>query len=211
MSDETPHQCQLYLITPPRLARDSFPDLLAELLDAVPIAAVRLELETTDEEVITHAADALRGICHARDVPLMITDHYRVVRRLGLDGVHLKGTRHVRDARQELNDTASIGTFCGTSRHAGMSAGEAGADYISFGPASISDLGSQEKVEQADLKWWNEMIELPSVVEGGLTLDLARDLAPVTDFLALGPEVWNSETTPLQALRSYEHVISLNS
>jgi len=101
-------------------------------------------------------------------------------------GVHLKGTRHVRDARQELNDTANIGTFCGTSRHAGMSAGEAGADYISFGPAQASDLGSQEKIELTDLEWWNEMIELPSVVEGGLTLDLAKDLASVADFFPGG-------------------------
>ncbi|HVL21762.1 MAG TPA: hypothetical protein VM422_12430 [Amaricoccus sp.] len=33
--------------------------------------------------------DALRPVCHARDVPLVVADHFRLAPRLGLDGVHL--------------------------------------------------------------------------------------------------------------------------
>ncbi len=209
MSDETPHSCQIYLITPPRIAEASFPGLLSDLLDAVPVAAVRLELETRDEEVISNAADALRGICHAREVPLLIADHYRVVRRLGLDGVHLKGTRDVRDARAELGDKAIVGTFCGTSRHAGMTAGEIGADYVSFGPVSEDSLGSGEMAQTGDFDWWHQMIEVPNVAEGGLTPEKALELAPFTDFIALGSEIWSGETQPLEALQAFSKSVAL--
>jgi len=209
MTDETPHACQIYLITPPRIAEASFPGLLSDLLDAVPVAAVRLELETRDEELISNAADALRGICHAHDVPLLIADHYRVVRRLGLDGVHLKGTRDVRDARSELGDKAIVGTFCGTSRHAGMTAGEIGADYVSFGPVTANGLGSGETAETGDFEWWHQMIEVPNVAEGGLTPERADNLAPLADFVALGSEIWNSDMTPLETLADYAKRVAL--
>ncbi len=37
------------------------------------------------------------------------------------------------------------------------------------------------------------MIELPVVAEGGLTPALVEALAPVTDFFAVGPEIWGAE------------------
>jgi len=203
MSDETPHECQIYLITPPRIAEASFPGLLSELLDQVPIAAVRMELETRDEEIISRTADGIRGICHAHDVPLTIADHYRVVRRLGLDGVHLKGTKDVRDARAELGDNAIVGPYCGTSRHAGMTAGEIGADYVSFGPVTESTLGSSDIASVDEFKWWHQMIEVPNVAEGELTLEAAKTLAPFTDFIALGAEVWNGDIPPVEVLKAY--------
>lgn len=209
MIDETPHQCQIYLITPSRLAEASFPDLLSHLLDEVPVAAVRMELESRDEEVISRAADGIRGICHARDVPLLIGDHYRVVKRLGLDGVHLKGTRDVRHAREELGDKAIIGTFCGTSRHAGMTAGEIGADYVSFGPVAQTELGSTDIANVEAFDWWHQMIEVPSVAEGNLSPEIAKEIAPFADFIALGPEVWAAGDTPVNTLKKYGQNIGL--
>ena len=47
------------------------------------------------------------------------------------------------------------------------------------------------------------MIEVPVVAEGGLTLDLAADLAGIADFIALGDEIWNAPEGPVAALRSY--------
>ncbi len=207
MSDTTPHQTQIYLITPGRIAIDSFPDLLCELLDTGLIAAVRLEIESRDQDTVSRSADALRGICHARDLPLILTDHYRMVKRLGLDGVHLKGTRDVRDARAELGENATVGTFCGTSRHAAMTAGEIGADYVSFGPVTQTELGSGEIADLGAFSWWHQMIEVPSVAEGNLTPEAAKTLAPCADFIALGPEIWTG--SPKQTLTSFAAAIGL--
>jgi thiamine-phosphate pyrophosphorylase len=64
------------------------------------------------------------------------------VDRLGLDGVHLTdAARSVRATRKALGADAMVGAACGTSRHDGMAAGEAGADYIAFSPVGDTGLG----------------------------------------------------------------------
>lgn len=192
MSDK--EQPQLYLITPPSFELSSFPGQMARVLDAVEIACIRLSLATRDEDMISRAADALREVAHAQDVALVIDTHVVLAQRLGLDGVHLTdGARSVRLARKELGTDAIVGAFCGHSRHDGMNAGEAGCDYISFGPVGSTALGDGECADFEMFEWWSQMIELPVVAEGGLTQDLVRQLAPVTDFFGIGEEIWKTE------------------
>ena len=184
---------QIYLITPPEVDLHAFPDQLAALLDATEIACVRLALSSRDEDQIARAADALRAVAHARDVALVVEAHVLMVTRLGLDGVHLiDGARSVRKVRKELGSDAIIGTFCGTSRHEGMNAAEAGADYVAFGPVGETPLGDGSRVEFDLFEWWSEVIEVPVVAEGALTADLVAQFGPVTDFLGLGPELWSA-------------------
>ncbi|MBZ0123178.1 MAG: thiamine phosphate synthase, partial [Roseovarius sp.] len=83
--------------------------------------------------------------------------------------------------------------FCGASRHQGMTAGEAGADYIAFGPVGATALGDGTRAGRDLFEWWSQMIELPVVAEGALDEALIRDLAPVTDFFAIGAEIWNAD------------------
>jgi thiamine-phosphate pyrophosphorylase len=185
---------QLYLVTPPKVELSSFPDQLARALDAVEIACLRLELATRDEDEIARAADACREVAHARDIAIVIADHVLMVERLGLDGVHFTdGARQVRKTRADLGGDAIVGAFCGTSRHDGMTAGEQGADYVSFGPVGESNLGDGSVAERDLFAWWSEMIEVPVVAEGGLTEALVADLAPVTDFFSLRDEIWSAE------------------
>ncbi|WP_428925233.1 thiamine phosphate synthase [Marinibacterium sp. SX1] len=193
---------QTYLITPATLDPAGFPDDLARLLDASPVACVRLALATRDEDEIARAADALRPVCHERDVCLVVTDHLLLAQRLGLDGVHLSaGTRGVRDARKALGIEGIVGSFCGSSQHDGMVAGEAGADYISFGPVGGGALGDGTLAERDLFEWWSQMIELPVVAEGGLGAAEVRLLTPFTDFFAFGDELWSSDD-PVAALRT---------
>ena len=185
---------QIYLITPPEIELGRFPDQLARVLDSTEIACVRLALATRDEDRISRAADALREVTHARDVALVISEHVMLAERLGLDGVHLTdAARSVRKVRKDLGDDAIVGAFCGTSRHDGMNAGEAGADYISFGPVGSTPLGDGSRAERDLFEWWSLMIELPVVAEGALDLDTIRSLAPVTDFFGIGEEIWRAE------------------
>jgi len=194
---------QLYLVTPAEIDLDSFPDLLARVLDSTPIACVRLALASRDEDRIIRACDALRAVTEARDVAFVIENHVLLAERLGLDGVHLAdGARSVRKARKQLGGEAIVGAFCGASRHDGMNAGEAGADYVSFGPVGGPLLGDGTLAERALFAWWSEMIEVPVVAEGGLTPQLAEAIAGVTDFIALGDEIW-SKPEPVQALEAF--------
>ncbi|MFD2739294.1 thiamine phosphate synthase [Sulfitobacter aestuarii] len=191
---DAPEQPQIYLITPPEIELSQFPAQLAAVLDAHPVACVRLALATRDEDRLSRAADTLREVTHARDVALVISDHSLLAERLGLDGVHLgDAARSVRHARKTLGEDAIVGSFCGGSRHDGMAAGEAGADYISFGPVQGSGLDDGSFAEADLFQWWSEVIEVPVVAEGALDEAQIRALAPYTDFFGIGEEIWRHE------------------
>lgn len=199
MPDDRP---QLYLITPPAFDLDSFPDRLAAVLDGTEVACLRLTMAGRDEDRIARAADALRQVAHARDVALVIESHAGLVLRLGLDGVHLTdGGRNVRKLRKDLGTDAIIGAACGVTRHEGISAAEAGADYVSFAPVGDTALGDGSRAGADLFDWWSEMIEVPVVAEGALTPDLVARLGPVTDFFAVGEEIWHKDN-PLAALKA---------
>jgi thiamine-phosphate pyrophosphorylase len=193
---------QLYLITPPVLDLEVFPSQLAKLLDSAEIACIRLALSARDEDLIARSGDALREIAHARDVALVVENHVLLVDRLGLDGVHLTGSRNnLRKLRTELGADAIIGSYCGTTRHDGLTAAEAGADYVAVGPMNAGTLGDGSAAEFELFEWWSEMIEVPVVAEGGLTPDLVAQFGPVTDFFGIGAEIWSSDD-PSAALRT---------
>ena len=194
-----PDAPQIYLISPPEIDPATFPDRLAGVLDARAVACIRLALATRDEDRLARAADACRDVAIARDVAIVIDDHWKWAERLGLDGVHLTdGARSVRAARKALGTDAIVGAFCGHSRHDGMNAGEAGADYVSFGPAGETALGGGDRAETGLFQWWSEMIELPVVAEGALDADVIHDLAPFADFFGIA-EIWEAED-PVAAL-----------
>jgi thiamine-phosphate pyrophosphorylase len=196
---------QLYLITPPDFDLLTFPDQLAACLDATDVACVRLALATRDEDRIARSADALREMTHARDVALVIETHVLMVERLGLDGVHLTdGARSIKKMRKDLGLDAIVGTYCGASRHDGLTSAELGADYVSFGPIGASALGSGDVAPFDLFEWWSEMIEVPVVAEGRLDAALIRTLAPHSDFFGLGEELWRTDdpVATLKALRA---------
>ncbi|MEM7317526.1 MAG: thiamine phosphate synthase [Pseudomonadota bacterium] len=199
---DAPEQPQIYLITPPVFDLVHFPDHLAGVLDAFDVACVRLALSSRDEDQVARSADLCRQIAHDRDVAIVIADHVLLAQRLGLDGVHLSdGSRSVRAMRKDLGPDSIVGSHCQQSRHDGMNAGEAGADYVSFGPVGASALGDGSVADLDLFQWWSEVIEVPVVAEGGLTPDLIERLAPHTDFFGIGDEIWASDD-PAGAMRA---------
>ncbi len=186
---------QIYLITPPEFDFPSFTHILSAVLDSVEVACLRLSLASNDENRVRRACDTVRDVAHARDVPLVIDTHIGMVKSAGLDGVHLASgsPRSIRSARARLGPDAIVGAFCGVSRHGGMGAAEAGAEYVSFGPVAPTSLGDGAHAEHDLFAWWSEMIEIPVVAEGALDPSRIEALAPVTDFFGIGPEIWGKD------------------
>jgi thiamine-phosphate pyrophosphorylase len=207
MSDE--QTAQLYLTAPAHPGLGEFGDVLSALLDGFDIACVRMGYSDASEGDLTRIADTLRPICHERDVPLVITDHFRLAAQLGLDGVHLSdGARQVRAARKVLSDDSIVGTYAHASRHDGMNAGEIGADYVSFGPLTPSSLGDGALAPFELFEWWSQLIEVPVVAEGGLTPEIAGRLARTTDFIALGEELWSHPGGAVEAMKTFTREIT---
>ncbi|MFN4128667.1 MAG: thiamine phosphate synthase [Paracoccaceae bacterium] len=193
---------QITLITPPSFDLDVFPPRLAAVLDAVDVACLRIALASREEDNLLRAGDVLREVAHAREVAVVIETHLLLVDRLGLDGVHLTdGARTVRKARKDLGADAIVGAYCGGTRHEGISAGEGGADYVAFGPVGASPLDQGTQADFELFEWWSEMIEVPVIAEGALTVELVERFCTVTDFFGVGSEIWGTDD-PVLALKA---------
>lgn len=191
----TAPDCQLYLISPLDVS-GLFPDRLARALDAGPVAAFQFRVKDIDEHAAVKLAVPLQDICARHDVAFIVNDSISLAKRLGADGVHLgQDDGEVADARQRLGKEAQIGVACKDSRHLAMEAGEAGADYVSFGAFYPST--TKVTTHQADvdlLSWWSGLFEIPVVAIGGITpVNCAPLIAAGADFLAVCNGVWGGD------------------
>jgi thiamine-phosphate pyrophosphorylase len=202
-------QPQLYLITPPAFELTDFVPRLSAVLDGAGIGCLRLALATRDEDRVARTADALREIAHARDVAIVIESHAALVERLGLDGVHLPdGARTVRDVRKLLGADGIVGTFSRASRHDGISAAEAGADYVAFGAFFATHTKTPKTSASVDLlTWWQQLFEIPCVAIGGITVDNCPPLITAgADFIAVSAGVWSHADGPKAAVAAFNEM-----
>jgi thiamine-phosphate pyrophosphorylase len=193
--------CQLYLISPSDVS-GRFADRLIRAIEAGPVAAFQFRVKGIDEHAAARLAEPLLEICAARDVAFIVNDSISLAKRLGADGVHLgQGDGDVAEARQRLGREAQIGVACLGSRHLAMEAGEAGADYISFGAFFPSVTKVTEHVAELDLlEWWSGLFELPVVAIGGITPANCVPLVTAgADFLAVSHAVWSGDEAQVVA------------
>lgn len=192
MSDPQP-ACQLYLITPPRFDAAAFSRDLAAALDAGPVAAVQLRLKDADDDTVRRTCDRLRGVVQDRDVAFILNDQPDLAAELGCDGVHVgQEDASYRDARRAVGEDGIVGVTCHDSRHLAMEAADAGADYVAFGaffPTATKE--PKARAEPEVLSWWSELMTVPCVAIGGITLENAPPLVEAgADFLAVCAGVW---------------------
>jgi thiamine-phosphate pyrophosphorylase len=208
----SPPICRLYLITPPRIDDlAAFGHVLAQALDAGDVAALQIRLKDVDDEVIAAAVDALSPIAQARGVAVILNDRPDLAARLGCDGVHVgQDDMPYAQARKLVGPDRMVGVTCHDSRHLGMEAAEAGADYVAFGaffPTATKD--APTRAEPEILTIWQETMEVPCVAIGGITVSTARELAKAgADFLAVSAGVWNHPEGPAAAVRAFNAEIA---
>lgn len=86
-----------------------------------------------------------------------------------------------------------------------MEAGEAGADYVAFGafyPTATKEAKTLCEIEV--ITWWADLMVVPQVVIGGITVENAPPLvAAGADFLAVSSGVWNYKDGPAAAIRAF--------
>lgn len=198
--------CRLYLITPPTLDPKAFAPTLAAALDAGDVACVQLRLKDVPDDVVRRAVEVLRPVAQSRDVALILNDRPDLAAATGCDGVHVgQEDMPYREARRVMGKDAIVGVTCHDSRHLAMEAGEDGADYVAFGaffPTSTKE--PKAKAEPELLTWWQEMMEVPCVAIGGITVDNGRVLVEAgADFLAVCGGVWNHPEGPAAAVRAF--------
>lgn len=203
--------CRLYLITPPRIDLATFPALLALALDAGDVACVQLRLKDVGDDVIRRAIDTLRPVVQSREVAFILNDRPDLAVAGGCDGVHVgqEDTPYAQ-ARKIVGRDAIVGVTCHDSRHLAMVAGEDGADYVAFG--AFFDTATKDPKARAEpeiLSWWQEMMEVPCVAIGGITVENCPVLVQAgADFLAVSGGVWNHPDGPAAAVKAFNAAIA---
>jgi thiamine-phosphate pyrophosphorylase len=203
--------CRIYLITPPQLDPTSFADRLGVALDAGDVAAVQLRLKDVADDAWRRAIDALRPVAQTRNVAFLLNDRADLVRATGCDGAHVgQEDMPAREARRLMGPDAMLGVTCKGSRDLAMQAGEDGADYVAFGaffPSGTKDV--TRFIDPAILRWWSELMELPSCAIGGIT---AANCAPLVqagaDFLAVVGAIWGHPDGPAAGVRALNAAIT---
>jgi thiamine-phosphate pyrophosphorylase len=184
----------------------AFSSILSAALDADDVACVQLRLKDVDDDTVRRACDVLRPIAQDRDVALLLNDRPDLAAETGCDGVHVgQDDMPYEKARRLIGDDGIVGVTCHDSRHLAMVAAERGADYVAFG-AFFATATKQPK-SQADpeiLAWWSELMIVPCVAIGGITVDNCRSLIEAgADFLAVSAGVWEHPEGPAEAVRAF--------
>jgi thiamine-phosphate pyrophosphorylase len=165
------------------------PDLL-EVVAQVLAGGARL-LQYRDKSSDTtrrHAeAAAIRQLCRAHAVPLIINDDITLAHAVGADGVHLgKNDGDIVAARAVLGDDAIIGVSCYDSLARAQAAAGAGASYIAFGAFFTSPTKPMAPHAPIDLLRQSAALGVPRVAIGGITPDNAAALVEAgTEYLAV--------------------------
>jgi len=187
----------LYAVTPD-IADTSELEAKVEAALTGGAALVQYRNKTADLELRMVQAGALRALCRAHGVPLIINDHVELARALDADGLHLgKEDTLVSQARAQLGPKKLLGASCYDCLENAVAAVRAGADHVAFGSffASVVKPGAVRAplvlLREAKLR-----LGVPIVAIGGITLDNApqliaagADAVAVISALFLAPDI----------------------
>ncbi|HEV2652565.1 MAG TPA: thiamine phosphate synthase [Rhizomicrobium sp.] len=200
-------RCRLYLITPPKLETRAFGETLKRALDGGDVASLQLRLKDVPDDAIRQATDILMPIAQRAGVAFILNDRPDLAAELRCDGVHVgQEDASYDDARAAVGRDAIVGVTCHDSRHLAIDAAEAGADYVAFGaffPTATKEPKTRADIET--LQWWAEMMTVPVVAIGGITVDNAKPLVEAgADFLAVSAGVWDYKDGPAAAVKAFD-------
>jgi thiamine-phosphate pyrophosphorylase len=156
---------------------------------------------------------ALVGLGQKHGAAVLLVTGAEQATAVGADGIHLAQSADAADQLKTARRAGAglvVGADAGTSRHAAMELGEAGADYIAFTiPAAADDrAGDRERVLEI-VAWWNEIFELPSVWFGAADADDVRRLADAgADFVALTISQGSGPDNAAAAVRAFSAALS---
>lgn len=134
-----------------------------------------------------------------RGVAVLFVDDAEAAREVEADGVHLTSRPDIEVAygiaRGVLGTGAIVGVEAGALRHDAMALGEAGADYVAFGPSPGETDASEDTEDhtspetQAErIAWWSDLFVVPCVALGVQTAEDAARLSQAgADFIAVHP------------------------
>ncbi|MEM7639349.1 MAG: thiamine phosphate synthase [Pseudomonadota bacterium] len=214
MTEPQRERPRLYLITPPQIEDvQAFVDLFRAAVQGGDVASLQVRVKKgdgIDTARTREVTQAVKRICAAEHIALIINDSPQLARALEVDGVHLGlEDMDIAEARELVGPDMIIGATCKNSRHQAMIAGEAGADYVAFGAFYPTETKSNTTQAEPEILTWCQMfLTLPCAAIGGITLKNAAPLISAgADFLAVSSGVWDHNDGPAAAVAMFNRVI----
>lgn len=195
----TSPKCRLFMVTTGLEDADRALSVVAAALAEGDAASLLVGAGPGQREI----TQAMMTPARAHDVALLVEGDAGLAAELGVDGVQMKaGIADLARARQVLGATAILGVDCGNSRHAAMTAGEAGADYVGFS-------GIRRDAEGESLiAWWADLFEVPCVVLDAVPEEEARrHVLDGADFITPPVAMWESEEAAAHTIRRFNLMI----
>ena len=205
------NRCRLYLITPPVLEPEKFAEPLEAALMAGDVSSLQLRLKRAGDAEILHAARILMPIAQRAGAAFIVNDRPDLAAALGADGVHIgQEDAHFAAARKALGPKGIVGVTCHDSRHLAIEAAEAGADYVAFGAVfPTATKLAKTRCELELIQWWAEMMVVPCVAIGGITVDNCQPVIDArADFLAVSSGVWDFPDGPAAGVKAFNRLFS---
>jgi thiamine-phosphate pyrophosphorylase len=202
MAEIKPH-CRLYLQFPLHPSAQ----LVSRLTHAFTNTDTASVLLCSDTPQANDDSASLVALVQDSGVACLVANDATLAARIGANGVHLAADATLyEEARKTLGAEASIGVFCGLSRHDAMRLAEAGANYIAFGPG---DQGNRAAIDQCAelIAWWSEIFVVPSVAWNvGTVEEAARCAALGADFIAPPLGLWSDDDSP-RLIAEFDHAV----
>ena len=193
----------LYLITPDDDDSDRLLERVAAVLPAAP-ALLQYRNKRADAARRFDEARAMKALCDAAGVPLVINDDWRLALDGGAAGAHLgEDDGDLADARGAAPNLL-LGASCYDDLVRAERAAAAGADYLAFGAFFPTRTKATTRRATPDLLAAAAPLQRPRVAIGGLTPDNAAPLvAAGADLLAVVGAVFDAPD-PLVAARRFQ-------
>ncbi|HXI99854.1 MAG TPA: thiamine phosphate synthase, partial [Micropepsaceae bacterium] len=195
-----------YLITPPKFEVKPFAETLKRALDAGDVACVQLRPKGVTDEDILRSGEILMPVTQRAGAAFILNDRPDLAARLGADGVHIgQEDASYSEARAAMGRDRIVGVTCHNIRHLAIEAAEAGADYVAFGAFfPTATKAAETHAEPEIIQWWSEMMVVPCVAIGGITVENCRVLIEAgADFLAVASGVWDYPQGPAAAVKTF--------
>lgn len=194
----------VYLITPDQADTPALLASVQPLLASGQVCWLQYR-NTAASGPLRHAqASALRDLCAAHQVPLILNNDAAMAYAIGAAGVHVsEDDGAIAAARALLGPDALIGASCYGQLALAQQAVAHGASYVSFGTFAPSPTKPQAGRAGLALLHQAATLGVPTVAIGGLTPDNSGPvLAAGADLLAVISGVFHA-ADPLAALRAY--------
>ena len=166
----------LYLVTDPGMAKVELPQAVEQaILGGVTLVQLREKQAGTLD--FYQQALAIKRVCDAHAVPLIINDRIDIALAIGAAGVHIgQDDMPLCAARRILGENAIIGVSASTLAQA-QSAYRGGADYLGIGALQPTSTKTDATITPYDeLQRIRRHIPIPLVAIGGINL---ATLAPL--------------------------------